>query len=458
MKNLSAILAVATVAALWAITGFSESFSAYPQETARMPIAPLVALLSVAAVFYFAAIRAGESAGKSPRLAVVFIIGLVMRLAGLFSHPVLEDDYFRYLWDGAVTAAGENPYLFAPAQVLTGGAGDALKTLAQQSGGIAEKINHPHLTTIYPAAAQMFFALSHMAAEWSVSAWRLVLLAADCATFFLLVRLRAGKATPAIYWWNPLVVFTIFFSCHLEALIFPFVLGALLAVRGTARARRGILALALLCVSVAVKMWMVVLAAPVLRALRGGAKQTATLFALFCVGSLAVLSPLLASLSAENSGLGSYVLNWENNSSFFRIVAFVCEKLAFVLGLDAGHGSFSARIVTAAIIALGAAWAFFSKRWEPSDLARRCLFVSALVFLVIPAQFPWYYCWVVPFLALRTGGAKWSLMAPTALMPLYYIKYGINGQNAFGALIVWIQFAPVWIMLAWEHLRRKIEF
>ncbi|WP_462137103.1 hypothetical protein [Candidatus Mycalebacterium sp.] len=453
MKNSSAILAVGTVAALWAITGFSESFSAYPQATAQMPTLRLAALLSAAAVFYFAAIHTGERAGKSPRLAVVFIIGLVMRLAGLLSHPVLEDDYFRYLWDGAVTAAGENPYLFAPAQALAGGAGDALKTLAQQSGGIAERVNHSHLTTIYPPVAQMFFALSHTAAEWSVSAWRLVLLVADCATFFLLARLRAGKAAPAIYWWNPLVVFTIFFSCHLEALIFPFVLGALLAMRGGAR--RGIWALALLCVSVAVKVWTVVLAAPVLRALRGGAKQTASLFALFCVSSLAVLSPLLASVGAENSGLTAYVLDWENNSSFFRIVVFVCEKSAFALGLGAGHGFFAARIATAAIIALGTVWVFFSKRWEPSDLAGRCLFVSALVFLVIPTQFPWYYCWVVPFLALRTGGAKWSLLAPTALLPLYYIKYGLNGQGAFGSLIVWTQFAPVWIMLAWEHLRRK---
>lgn len=457
MKSSSVIFAAGTAAALWTITGFSENFSAYPQAAIDpMPAAQLTVLLSAAAFFYFAAIRAGEKSKKSTPLAAVFAIGLVMRIAGLFSHPVLEDDYFRYLWDGAVAAAGINPYLFAPAQAVAGEAGEALKTLAEQSGGVAGRINHPYLTTIYPPAAQAFFALSHLAAEWSVSAWRLVLLAADGATFFLLSRLRAGNA-PAIYWWNPLVVFTIFFSCHMEALIFPFVLGAFWAVRGA----RGAWALALLCVSVAVKVWTALLAAPILRVLRGGVKQTTSLLALFGICSLAVLSPLLASLGAENSGLAAYALDWENNGSFFKIVAFACEKSASALGFGTGHGFFTARVVTAAIITLGAAWAFFSKTWEPQDLAGRCLFVSALVFLVIPAQFPWYYCWVVPFLALRTEGAKWSLMAPTALLPLYYLKYGdyakygLDGRSVFGEMIVWIEFAPVWIMLARENLRRK---
>ncbi|MCY4042258.1 MAG: hypothetical protein OXF45_00360 [Candidatus Dadabacteria bacterium] len=435
MKHTSTALGAATAAALFIVAGFSESFSAYPEQTADMPIGKLTALLCASAVFYFGAVRSA-----APRLAVIFAIGLAMRVAGFLSHPVLEDDYFRYLWDGAVTARGINPYLAAPAEAAAG----ALKTLAAQSGGVAERINHPHLTTIYPPVAQMFFALSHLVSEWSVFAWRSVLLFADIAAFFILTRLARGGAGAVIYWWNPLAVFTIFFSCHMEALISPFVLGALWA----AEKRRGSLCAALLAVSVSVKVWTAVLIAPLLRTARERAKMSA----LFLLASAALTFPLLASLEEHNSGLAAYAAGWENNSSVFAIVLMLCEGALEAAGIHPGHGQVAARVVTALAVAAGTGYAFFSKKL---DAAGGCLFVSALVFLVIPAQFPWYYCWVIPFLALRKGGPLWSLMLPTALLPLYYLKYGPAAEGVLSGALVWIQFVPVWAMLAFERLAAK---
>ncbi len=48
-------------------------------------------------------------------LAVMIAIGLGLRAMLLWSEPALEDDYHRYLWDGAVTAHGLDPYRHAPA-------------------------------------------------------------------------------------------------------------------------------------------------------------------------------------------------------------------------------------------------------------------------------------------------------------------------------------------------------
>ncbi|MCP5063626.1 MAG: hypothetical protein GY936_14360 [Ignavibacteriae bacterium] len=43
-------------------------------------------------------------------LAYIFGIGLVARILLVPTVPILEDDFNRYLWDGAVTANGFNPY------------------------------------------------------------------------------------------------------------------------------------------------------------------------------------------------------------------------------------------------------------------------------------------------------------------------------------------------------------
>ncbi len=452
--NATTALGAAATVMLWAITALSDRFGSFPQGLAEMPVIETVALLCASAVFYLGAVRfAGRESGALP-FALVFGIGILMRAAGLFASPVLEDDYFRYLWDGAVAAKGINPYLFSPSEAVTGEAGDALEVLAAQSGEVVWRVNHPYLKTIYPPATQAFFALSNVISEWSVGVWRLVLLTADVATFFILRAMGGNKTNPVIYWWNPLVVFAFFFSCHFDALVFPFVLGALAATRKN----RGNLAVLLLSVSVSVKLWTAALIAPLVRGAGGGAKKTLALIALFAASATAMLSPLLFYGLGENSGLAAYAESWENNSSFFRLNLLASRNMAELAGFHPGYGQIAARISTAVIITLGAAYGFFSNRWKSDDTAGRFLFVSALVFLVLPTQFPWYYCWIVPFLALRKDGAKWSLLVLTALLPLYYTKYRIeqpeNG-GLFDGLIVWIEFVPVWIMLFFEQIRSK---
>ena len=98
----------------------------------------------------------------------------------LFTAPILEDDYFRYLWDGAVTAKGINPYKYSPEQVMEGvDVPEELVALADESGDIIHGINHPHLRTIYPPVAQAFFAISNLLGPWSLTTWKIILIVID---------------------------------------------------------------------------------------------------------------------------------------------------------------------------------------------------------------------------------------------------------------------------------------
>ena len=133
----------------------------YGDSALEKPIVSFVVLLVVGSYIYLLMVRAvaAEREKKTALLLWFFFVGVVLRLQFLTSAPILEDDLYRYLWDGAVLVEGFNPYRYPPEQILNGGGQripEKLVQLAIHSEGIAARINHPGLTTIYPPVAQLF--------------------------------------------------------------------------------------------------------------------------------------------------------------------------------------------------------------------------------------------------------------------------------------------------------------
>jgi hypothetical protein len=146
-----------------------------------------------AGAVYLLAMRRWDGSFSSFQLLVwILVVGALIRALMLFSTPILEDDFYRYLWDGAVVARGFNPYKYAPQSILngfdsSGPVPEVLRQLARDSGEIIRRINHPYLSTIYPPVAQAAFTLAHWLSPWSLTVWRLVLLGFDLATLGLLI-------------------------------------------------------------------------------------------------------------------------------------------------------------------------------------------------------------------------------------------------------------------------------
>jgi hypothetical protein len=89
------------------------------------------------------------------------------------------------------------------------------------------------------------------------------------------------------------------------------------------------------------------------------------------------------------------------------------------------------------------------------DLCRRCLWAVAAAFLLSPAQFPWYFLWVLPLLPFEPRA---PLLLLTALLPLYYLRFyfkDLGRVNTFDYGIVWLEYAPVWALLVWEGLAQQ---
>ncbi|PPC98603.1 MAG: hypothetical protein CTY31_12630 [Hyphomicrobium sp.] len=396
-------------------------------------------------------------------LVVIAVSGLAARVILFASTPILEDDFQRYLWDGAVTANGLNPYAQSPseAQALAqsvNGDESALGSLARDGGAVLASVNHPNLKTIYPPVAQGAFALAHMIAPWSLTGWRLVCLAGELATLALLLMLlqSAGRSPlwVTLYWWNPLVIKELMNSAHMEAVLIPFVLGAvLLAFR-----QRFVPATLALGFAVGVKVWPLLLAPILLRPLLYAPRQLLLCCMILAVGCAALTLPVYLGGLDDTSGFVAYVSVWQTNSALFPALVTVLEQLLENFGFD----ELNAGSILRAAIAVGLAGFSVVLAWRPwndaIDLLTRCAFMCGALVLLSPAQFPWYMTWVLP---LAVFYPALGLLSVTAFVPLYYASFHFHAlgmPSPIRSYLVWLIWIPIWTLLlrdVWRSTRYR---
>jgi len=203
---------------------------------------------------------------KSPLILSIFVIGLGFRALFFGSTPIYEDDWNRYLWDGATITQGISPYTYSPTQVMEypGDKNDVQDDLAKLSalslanGDFIERINNPDLTTIYPPIAQIVFTISAWIKPLSLEPLRAMYLLSEGLVFFLLLKALQQFGRSPLWIWlyalNPILIFTVFNGAHMDILLVPFVLLAILCV-----AKRPILAGIALACAVGVKIWPLIL-------------------------------------------------------------------------------------------------------------------------------------------------------------------------------------------------------
>ncbi len=420
-------------------------------------VTPLIAGIALPAAICLAAtsvlVHSGQRPGSEWLLLAMISLGAFIRLVWLAAPPALEDDFFRYLWDGALLAHGFNPYTHSPAAVVRGLADPAsaippgILELARQSGDTLANINFSELRSIYPGTAQAAFALAHWLSPFDVNGLRVVFLGAEASTLVLLVALlRSFGASPlwaALYWCNPFPAELLIGAVHADALIPPLILGAVLAAWRERLVGAGVL----LALAAGVKIWPVLLAPLMLR--NHLARPLRLLLPVAISGLVlgAVLMPVLLSSLEAKSGLTAYASVWWNNNGFFPWAAW---GLSNVLPDDV-QANTVLRLFVAALAGLIALGVAVRRPADLEDLTGRALIVSAAVFYLAPAQFPWY---AAPFLALAAALRVRPLLAASALLPFYYLFFplwqtGRGAQFIYGA--AFIHSVPVFAWLVIDY-------
>lgn len=404
-------------------------------------------------------------------LAFVFLIGFLARLMMFMSTPVLEDDWHRYLWDGASVANGIDPYKFAPAEATPinllgeqlGWSDDddlaRLQELTEEDFTVYARVNYPYYKTIYPPVAQGAFGLAHKIAPFSLNGWRGVLLGVDVLSFGLLVwALGLFARSPlwaGLYWWNPVVILEVFNAGHMDGLIVPFLIGAL------ALARLGRLGFAVMALAgaAAVKLWPVLLAPVLVRKYMFDIKRLVPLAMLFCGVALLLLWPQLRYVFDDpDQGLVAYSEAWRRHAFVYSVLV----EGPFRWFADPASAARRFVLLSVAGGALWLAWASQNERDARhagsngmDRMAAGMLAVTALLLFLSPTGYPWYQVWLaglIPF-APRLG-----FVALTVMAPIYYVRF-ILGDESPVYQWLWVPVAfgvPLVLLLIPERTFAKI--
>ena len=126
-----------------------------------------------------------------------------------------------------------------------------------------------------------------------------------------------------------------------------------------------------------------------------------------------------------------------------------------LLDLSREQSAIGARFVVGAGVLVIAVSMARRRLAEPDALVGAFLVVTASVFLLSPTQFPWYYTWLVPLLALKP---RLSLMLLTPLLGLFYTRFHFDARDLvdlFDFGVVWVEYLPVWLLLWWEWRKSR---
>ena len=380
----------------------------------------------------------------------MILVGLLLRLSMFASMPIMEIDYYRYLWDGAVLANGANPYLLSPHSIAID-PDSPLQALSQSAGFIFDRINYPQLRSIYPPLTQLMFALSYNIDSWNLDAWRLLLLIAEILSLTLLIvllgELKRSALWAAIYWWNPLVIKEAFNSAHMDSLLVPFILLSILMLLRS----RPVISSALLTLAAGIKLWPLLLLPFSLRPLISKPKQLLIALIIIATLGLIVVGPLLYYGLGENSGLVGFSQDWQRNAGGFQLILAACKLIIADAGLLSPE--ILARLILALFLVVLVTGLNFRASAPNYQLVIRITWVIAALFLLSPTQFPWYYLWLLPLLSLYP---ERGLILLTALLPVYYLRFYFDARdqaNVFDNYLVWIQYLPVFAVILIDRYR-----
>lgn len=453
-KSITIIFGVAAL--IGAVLLYVRSISAgfvLGTDTFTHPYKSFVGALIFAGLIWMLLIPTFKRLSNLPRTIffTLIIIGVLFRVIFTGSTPIYEDDWNRYLWDGATTVQGINPYEYAPDETYQFRE-DApeevkeLRLLAQENDDFTTRINNPHLTTIYPPMAMSVFTLAAFIKPFSLDTLRLLYLGVELGALWLLFKtLSAYGREPfwvLLYWLNPMLVYSVYNAGHMDIILVPFLIAALYLVK-----KRPLWASFALGLAAAVKIWPLILGPVLLREHRKSLAFYIGGGVIMGVLALLLLTPMLVSLG-ENSGLQAYTSGWQRSSFLFGYL----ESGLAATSENAGR---LARILVAALITMLALWLAFRNTNDETHLPAYLMVIPLCLYLLSPTGYPWYILWFLPFLPfLPLYGA--ALL--TVTVALYYVRFAMGERDYYDVytdVIIPFQFGLPILVLLFEAFKMR---
>mgnify|MGYP004522167881 CR=1 FL=1 len=408
--------------------------------TPRPATAQLLALFSLGTLAYALLLRLPWRAG--------LLLALLLRLLWLPATPRLSDDYHRFRWDGALVAAGQNPFLHRPEEYQAGGG--SLSGPPQLTPALYQRLNSPRYYSVYPPVCQALFGLAVRLFPDSelaqIVVLRLALLLAEAATAGLLGALlrRFGQRPERAlgYLLHPLVVAELVGNLHFEAVVIAGMLGALwLLTRRQLLPAAGALAL-----GVAAKLTPLLLLPLLLRRL--GWARTLGFGLLLGALLLVLFAPFASAALLRNiaRSLDLYFHSFEFNASVYYLLRALGYQLT-------GYNEIARLGTWLAAAAAGGIGALAAEERRPAlaTLPRAALLAFSLYYLLATTVHPWY---LTPLVALSCFTGWRYPAAWAALATLSYATYRTSAYHE-NLWLVAAEYLGVLLVAAWDWQRRR---
>jgi len=363
-------------------------------------------------------------------IGIIILLSIIFRISLLPSEPtVLSKDMYRYIWDGRVQQNGINPYQYPPGA-------DELENM--RDNRIFPNINRKDDLTLYPAGAQVFFRIFHALVGDSVIGFKGIMVFLDTLTVLVLIALLRhhglNLSRIIIYAWNPLVIFEIAYSGHLEGLT-VFLMVAALYLSAIHNKIAGVFMLAL---AAAIKLYPALLLAAFLN--RGARiKGLITFF----LTTLLLYLPFWGAGRKISGFLPVYLKN--PYESFNLGLKNLLMRL--IPGLDYYLLSLIF-IMVLGIVGL----VVFLKNKEDIEISWYAYILTGCLMILMPASLhPWYVILIIPFLAIYPSTA-WLIFSCT--VTLSYLKY-TSPQGIMPTWVLLVEYLPLLALLAAGFMLRK---
>lgn len=415
-------------------------YDAKPGELQKIVF--VVQRMLIGLLFFIAILNINKLPIKENWIAWIIFTGLFARLLLIPSSPILEDDFYRYMWDGAVTANEFNPYVYSPQDVMDKNTGvpEKILTLSNDSREIIHKINHPKMRTLYPALSQIVFAISYFFFPWSITGWKLVMLVGDIFLLFFLLKILKELALPisyvAIYWLNPVVLHEFFNTAHYDLFALLFTAISIYYFLRNEFLTSGIT----LALAVGFKLWPVLLFPIMLRKISKEKSKVLLSIIVFTFFVMIIFIPVLRAGYDENQGFMKYAANWINNAAVYTLLKDGIELFTTTFKIYYVCADCVARWITGGIILLTLLFLLKKPANNNLELTDKFVLIIAVSFLVSPTQFPWYLTWLILPLVFSP---RFSLLLYVFLIPLYHLHY-------IHTYYIYLQHIPILILFFYE--------
>lgn len=371
---------------------------------------------------------------------------ILFRAIGVTGQPLLEDDFYRYLWDGYRTAVSGDPYSLPPSWFF------AQEAISARFEHILSNINYPDVATVYGPVCQWIFAAAYFLSPGEIWPLQWFAALADIG-ILLLLRLMCRHNALLLYAWSPLLIKEFAFTAHPDILA---VFMTMAAIQFGFLGRPSLVGI-FIGLACGIKIFALLLA-PFLLLIGKDLKKSFTGSVSFIL-TVALITWWYGTLEVwAPAGLVAMAENWLFNAPLYLIlttwISLQSAKAILLISFALVYGIWLIQYYKR-VDSIAGSRADREHRYLPI----RADILYAVFLLCIPVLNPWYLSWVLPFAVLYPS--RWAWTASTSIL-LAYVTGIYTGDPSLGlyqqplAILV-IEFGAIGIALLVDWKRPLVS-